>query len=116
LRNAPRTIAHSVGVNCNLVLNKPNALFVSLVVSLHRRLEGWNIEQLYFFAVTAVQPMTHYVMLSNDAVDKKGAALAAHKSQYAAPPLASIQWLGKQVAKEALAPAGSIVEGFQGFF
>jgi hypothetical protein len=56
--------------------------------------------------------MTQYVVLSNDAVDNKGAALAAHKSQYAAPPLASIQWLGKQVSKEALAPAGSIVEGF----
>ena len=81
-------------------------------------LAKWKPSELYFFALTADQPMTHYVPLSRQLVAAKANALAKHRSQYDGPPTASVEWIGRQIAREAQAPRGrvAIAEGFQAFF
>ena len=81
------------------------------------QLQKWKVSELYFFALTRTQPITHYVPLSVGHLQTKADALAYHRSQYPMPPVDSISWTGSVVAKEAgLAEENTYAEGFQGFF
>ena len=82
-------------------------------------LAKWQPQQLWFFALTAAQPITHYVPLDESMLARKSAALAKHHSQYDAPPTEAVRWVGATVAAQAqaLTPGGvQYAEGFQGFF
>lgn len=77
-------------------------------------LQEWNREELYFFALTRNQPMTHYVILSNASFKRKLESLGKHRSQYPEPPYEQVEFVGSTVAKEA--GIAGLAEGFQGFF
>ena len=79
-------------------------------------LRGWKIEELYFFALAASQPLTHFLTLNDEALVAKANASALHHSQYHAPPLEGITWVAAQVAAAAGLAAGQHAEGFQGWF
>jgi hypothetical protein len=80
-------------------------------------LAKWQADELYFFALTQAQPITHYQPLTETALVAKGRALAAHRSQYQAPPMEAITWTAATIAKEAQAEGiHPYVEGFQAFF
>ena len=81
-------------------------------------LQKWQPEQLWFWALTAAQPITHYVSLDDVALAAKADALAMHRSQYDGPPTDSVRWVGQTVAAQAQATAAGVqfAEGFQGFF
>ena len=75
------------------------------------------MSELYFTALTADQPITHYMPLTEELLRRKGLALAKHRTQYDGPPTDSIKWFGEQVAKEAnAAPPILLAEGFQAFY
>ena len=76
----------------------------------------WKTPQLYFFALAAAQPLTHYVALSDELLGIKANASALHHSQYHAPPLEGVTWVAEQVAAAAGLAAGARAEGFQGWF
>ena len=65
-------------------------------------------------------PLTHYFPLTAPLLETKAAALAKHHSQYDAPPLEGVRWVGEQVASAVagagVAKAPQFAEGFQGWF
>jgi LmbE family N-acetylglucosaminyl deacetylase len=79
-------------------------------------LHAWQTPELYFFALAAEQPLTHYLRLSSEALRAKANASALHHSQYHAPPLEGVTWVAQQVAIAAGLPEGERAEGFQGWF
>eukprot|EP00039_Didymoeca_costata_P006708 m.92555 g.92555 ORF g.92555 m.92555 type:complete len:296 (+) comp13358_c0_seq2:320-1207(+) len=92
-----------------------NLLFADLYEA--AGLEKWQPSELYFFALTKSQPITHFTALSNQTMMAKAAALLNHKSQYTTSPLPSISWVASQVAKEAnVSDKYQFVEGLQAFF
>ena len=82
--------------------------------------EAWNRAELYFFALTADQPITHYVELSSAAARMKAGALMLHRSQYPineTTMMDAITWTGQTIGHEVEGlPAGAMVEAWQGFF
>jgi LmbE family N-acetylglucosaminyl deacetylase len=84
-------------------------------------LHGWKTPELYFFALTRDQPMTHYVPLTEPLLETKAKALAMHKSQFPTDPIDGLRWVGRQVGAAAVSGAKSsseapMAEGFQGWF
>lgn len=90
---------------------------------------AWKgVEKLFFFALTANQPMTHYLPLSEDLLQAKVAASMLHQSQYLGnetATMATYRWIGRAVGAEAMAhrmgEGGSegseaMAEGFQGWY
>ena len=78
-------------------------------------LEAWKSPELYFFALTRDQPMTHYFPLTQKLIETKANALAHHKSQYTGPPVDGLRWVSKQVGA-AVGEHVELAEGFQGWF
>jgi|EP00505_MAST-04D_sp_SCG-Rhode-Island_P004468 LmbE family N-acetylglucosaminyl deacetylase len=76
-------------------------------------LDEWKVEQLYFFALTKSQPITHFVSLDETLLAMKVRAQSLHKSQYQEPPLNTTTWVAQQIGK---AVGVSMAEGFLGFF
>ena len=90
-------------------------LFVDLLDA--GNLEKWKVEQLYFFALTKTQPITHYVELSEDLLNMKIKAQSLHKSQYPTPPFNTTKWIASQIGLAIDENHGiKYAEGYQGFF
>merc|ERR1712008_374039 len=51
-------------------------------------LQAWSRAELYFFAISRNQPMTHFVKLSDSALQQKVASLEEHRSQFRESPAA----------------------------
>ena len=81
-------------------------------------LAGWQPPELYFFALTRDQPMTHFFPLSEDVLNVKAQALALHRSQYPAPPLVGVKWVASTVADglSDVEHPPKYAEGFQAWF
>jgi len=82
-------------------------------------LEAFKPPELYFFALTADQPLTHYFPLTETLLAKKAGALALHKSQYKGPPVDGLRWVSTQVGSALdgrVRGAPAMAEGFQGWF
>lgn len=78
--------------------------------------EGWKVEELYMYALTAggEQPLTHFFELDAALVGIKGDALAFHRSAFGLdPPRSNAQWLAEQVG---LAVGVPYAEAFQAYF
>jgi LmbE family N-acetylglucosaminyl deacetylase len=73
----------------------------------------WHIEQLYMFALTKDQPITHYLSLDDVLIQRKARALASHRSQYPTPPLEAVRWTAAKVGAEIGVP---LAEGYLGWF
>ena len=71
-------------------------LFVDLVDA--GNLEKWKVEQLYFFALTKNQPISHYVKLDEDLLNIKIKSQSLHKSQYQTPPFNTTKWIASKIA------------------
>lgn len=76
-------------------------------------LPKWKVEELYFFALTKSQPITHYFELSEASLHVKAQACGLHKSQYPSPPINNTRWVAESVGR---AVGVGLAEGFQGFF
>ena len=76
-------------------------------------LEKWKVEQLYFFALTKSQPITHFVELDETLLGMKVRAQSLHKSQYPEPPWNTSTWVAQQIGK---AVGVEMAEGFLAFF
>ena len=76
-------------------------------------LEQWKVEQLYMFALTRDQPITHYLPLDERLMALKSKALAAHHSQYPGAPTMNTRWRVERVGKEVGQP---LAEGYLGWW
>eukprot|EP00041_Stephanoeca_diplocostata_P015371 m.292944 g.292944 ORF g.292944 m.292944 type:complete len:267 (-) comp20012_c0_seq4:169-969(-) len=89
-------------------------------------LRAWQAEELYFFAISASQPITHYISMDEDTIHTKSTALAKHHSQYPTPPEESVRWVGERIAEAVVerggddghrkSSAGLFYEAYQAFF
>lgn len=79
-------------------------------------LPKWKPDELYFFALTKSQPITHYLPLSEPALQQKIDASFMHRSQY--PERAPLEAFTRSIAGRVAGQAGvtGFAEGYQAYF